>query len=58
MVGVLLALVVFPALTDATPSNPPLVVTGAATLVTNTSAKLTGTVDTNDPDGVEQANYY
>ncbi len=56
--GVLLALIVFPALSGATPSSPPSPVTGAATAVTKTSATLNGTVDTNDPDGVEQANYF
>ena len=53
MLGVLaaaVALIVFPALSGADATNPPVVTTDPATVVTNTSAKLNGTVDPNDPD--------
>ena len=50
MVGVLLALVVFPALSGATPSNPPDVTIDPVTSLTSTTATLNGKVNPNDPD--------
>jgi PKD domain len=44
------ALIVFPALSGADATNPPVVTTDPATGVTNTGAKLNGTIDPNDPD--------
>jgi PKD repeat protein len=53
-----LALVLFPTLTGAAPSEAPIVANGTATGITSTAATLNGTVDTNDPDGIEKADFY
>ncbi len=44
------ALIVFPALSGAVATNPPVVTTDPATGVTNTGATLNGTITPNDPD--------
>jgi len=51
------ALVAFPGLSGATPTDLPDVTTGAATSLTNASATLNGTVNPNDPDTTAMYDY-
>jgi PKD domain len=50
VLAVAAALIIFPSLSGADATNPPVVTTDPATGVTNTSATLNGTITPNDPD--------
>src|SRR4051812_39611528 len=51
VVAIAAALVVFPSISGADSTAPPVVTTGAATNVTNVAAQLNGTITTNDDAG-------
>src|SRR3954463_14834426 len=51
VVAIAAALVVFPPISGADSTAPPVVTTGAATNVTNVAAQLNGTITTNDDAG-------
>src|SRR3954447_228113 len=51
VVAIAAALVVFPSISGADSTAPPVATTGAATNVTNVTAQLNGTITTNDDAG-------